>query len=53
VFFKGGWIPPRLVHQVARLERRHHHFAIAVLTDGDPSMGYGVDTIQGVTAALL
>jgi hypothetical protein len=28
-------------------------FSIAVMTDGDPSMGYGIDTIQGVTSSLL
>lgn len=56
VFFKGGWRGTglgQLVHQVARLEGHHRTFSIAVMTDGDPSMGYGIDTIQGVTAALL
>jgi hypothetical protein len=56
VFFKGGWRTTglgQLVHQVARLESRQHTFSIAVMTDGDPSMGYGIDTIQGVTEALL
>lgn len=56
VFFKGGWRSTglgQLVHQVARLERPGRTFALAVMTDGDPSMGYGIDTIQGVTTALL
>ena len=56
VFFKGGWRTTglgQLVHQVARLESASHTFAIAVMTDGDPSMGYGIDTIQGVTQALV
>jgi hypothetical protein len=56
VFFKDGSEPTglgELVHQVARLEGHHHTFALAVMTDGDPSMGYGIDTIAGVTAALL
>jgi hypothetical protein len=56
VFFKGGWRGTglgQLVHQVARLEGHRRTFSIAVMTDGDPSMGYGIDTIQGVTAALL
>jgi len=56
VFFKGGWRPTnlgQLVHQVGRLEGHHQLFSIAVMTDGDPSMGYGIDTIQGVTASLL
>jgi hypothetical protein len=56
VFFKGGWRGTglgQLVHQVARLEGHRRTFSIAVLTDGDPSMGYGIDTIQGVTGALL
>jgi hypothetical protein len=56
VFFKGGWRGTalgQLVHQVARLEGRGRTFSIAVMTDGDPSMGYGIDTIQGVAGALL
>ncbi len=56
VFFKGGWRPSPdtyLVHQIARLEIHHHTFSLAVVTDGDPDMSYGIDTIQGVTAALL
>ncbi len=56
VFFKGGWRGTglgQLVHQVARLEGHRRTFSIAVMTDGDPSMGYGIDTIQGVTAKLL
>ncbi len=55
VFFKGGWLPfsAHLVNQIARLERPHERIAIAVLTEGDPSMTYGEQTIQGVAERLL
>ena len=56
VFFKGGWRGTglgQLVHQVGRLEGHGRTFSIAVMTDGDPSMGYGIGTIQGMTGALL
>jgi len=55
VFFKGGWLPmgEGLVSQAARLERPRDTFAMAVLTRGDPSMAYGEETIEGVTARLL
>jgi hypothetical protein len=56
VFFKDGSEPTalgQLVHQVARLEGHGRKLAIAIMTDGDPTMQYGIDTLQGVTAALL
>ena len=56
VLFKGGWRSTgrgQLVHQVARLERHHATFSMAVMTDGDPTMGYGISTIEGVTAKLV
>jgi hypothetical protein len=56
VFFKAGWRPSPdtfLVHQIARLEKDGHRFSLAIMTDGDPDMGYGIDTIQGATRALL
>jgi hypothetical protein len=54
VFFKGGWLPMEgVVNQVARLERPGVTFTIAVLSSGEPSMGYGEQTIEGVARALL
>jgi hypothetical protein len=55
VFFKGGWLPEveGLVNQVGRLERPRITFSLAVLTTHDPSMAYGEETIEGVTARLI
>jgi len=54
VFFKTGALPSEgLFNEVARLERTGVTFTVAVLTTGDPSMGYGEQTIQGVASALL
>jgi hypothetical protein len=55
VFFKGGWLPEveGLVNQAGRLERPGIVFALSVLTTHDPSMAYGEQTIEGVTARLL
>jgi hypothetical protein len=54
VFFKTGALPSQgLFNEVARLERAGTTFTIAVLTDGDPSMSYGEQTIEGVAGALL
>ena len=54
VFFKTGALPSEgLFNEVARLERPGIALTIAVFTTGDPSMGYGEETIRGVAAQLL
>jgi beta-lactamase class A len=56
VYFKGGWVPSSggwRTNQVALLRRGRHKLALAVLTQGNPSLEYGAKTIQGVTARLL
>jgi hypothetical protein len=54
VFFKTGALPEQgLFNEVGRLERGPLTFTIAVFTDGDPSMAYGEQTIEGVAGALL
>ncbi len=56
VYFKAGWRPTGLgylVHQIARLVGHKHTFSMAVMTDGNPDMGYGIDTIQDVAGSLL
>lgn len=54
--FKGGWLPEKaLVHQAAELRERGgpRQLSMAILTDEQPSHGYGVETLEGVAARLL
>ena len=55
VFFKGGWRGTwrgQLVHQASLLRYRGTRFSLAVLTDGNPSMRYGIATVAGVAKRL-
>ena len=54
--FKGGWRETetgQLVSQAAELSRDGRRLGMAILTDGQPSMGYGIETVEGVAARLL
>lgn len=53
LYFKGGWVPPHRVNQVALLERDRSRVAIAVFSQGGPSFRYGRETIEGVARRLL
>ncbi|MEJ7876942.1 MAG: serine hydrolase [Solirubrobacterales bacterium] len=56
VRFKGGWRPSdlgELVHQAARVDVGGESYSLAVLTDGNPSMPYGEETIRLIAAELL
>ncbi len=56
VFFKGGWRPlggRNLVNQSALIQSEDRRVALAVLTDGNPSHGYGTDTIRGIARRVL
>ena len=56
VLFKAGWLPSDewgwTVHQVAKLESGGGPLAIAVLSDGNPSRAYGIETVRGVAERL-
>ena len=54
--FKGGWyMAPEgwRVNQVATLDRGRRSFALAVLSDENPSFQYGRETIAGVAKRLM
>jgi hypothetical protein len=54
VYFKTGALPSDgLFNEVALLEKGPLRFTVAVFTDGDPSMAYGEQTIEGVAERLL
>ncbi|MFA4964789.1 MAG: serine hydrolase, partial [Thermoleophilia bacterium] len=55
VYFKGGWLglDNHLMNQAAWLDKGGRHWALAVLSDENPSRSYGWDTQKGVTGLLL
>ena len=56
IHFKGGWYPAGhgwRVHQSALLRRNGRRLAVAVLSEGSPSLSYGAETITGVSKRLF
>lgn len=55
IFFKGGWGSGTgwVTHQVALLENGDRRLALAILTQFNPSHGYGTQTIRGIAARLF
>jgi hypothetical protein len=56
IHFKGGWRGTErgeLVHQAAWLHNPRHELAIAILTDGQPSQAYAIETVHGIAERLL
>ncbi|HMC07486.1 MAG TPA: serine hydrolase [Solirubrobacterales bacterium] len=55
LYFKGGWGTGtgRVDHQVAFLQNHSGRVSVAILTEFDPSHGYGKHTLKGVAARLI
>ena len=56
VWFKGGWRGTgrgQLVHQAALVEHAGARWSVAILTDGNPSHAYGVQTVRGIAERLF
>ena len=54
-FFKGGWLglDNKLMNQAAWVEKGSKKWALAVMSDENPTRSYGWDTQKGVTGLLL
>ncbi|MER7343936.1 serine hydrolase [Streptomyces aurantiacus] len=56
IHVKNGWLPRAThgwrVHSIGAFKGRGHDYTISVLTHGNSSMQYGVDTIQKVSRAI-
>jgi len=55
VYFKGGWLgmDNKLMVQAAWLKKGKRRWALAVMSDDNPTRSYGWDTQKGVTGLLL
>lgn len=53
---KNGWSPLTghgwIVNSIGVVEGQGRHYVIAVLTEDNPSMAYGITTIEGLAARV-
>jgi beta-lactamase class A len=55
IALKNGWLPVSggwEINSIGHIAGGGRDYVIAVLTSGDPSMGYGITTIQGVSSIV-
>jgi hypothetical protein len=55
VALKNGWLPVGSgweINSIGAVSGRYRDYLLAVLTSGDPSMPYGVETIEGISARV-
>lgn len=55
VALKNGWLPVSNgweINSIGHIFGANRDYVIAVLTSGNPSMGYGISTIQGVSSLI-
>jgi len=56
VALKNGWLPqPGIawqINSIGEIRGRGEHYVIAVMTNGNPSEGYGISTIAGISRII-
>jgi hypothetical protein len=55
VHVKNGWLPDPVlwvINSIGAFTGHHRDYRIVVLTRGNPSMAYGIDTIEGVAEVI-
>ena len=55
VALKNGWLPVAPgweINSIGQISGRYRDYLLAVLTSDDPSMAYGVETIEGISQLI-